>query len=320
LLFNGVGLSRRFCKFPPFSFKRLQIDASASPKLWEIELKRALDVVISAFLLLLVSPILFLACMVIRLTSPGPIFFRQMRMGQNFRPFSIFKLRSMSHSQPGMEYTLGTDPRITRFGQWLRHSKIDELPQLWNVLRGDMSLVGPRPVLPQLTAEFCSAYTLLLRSRPGLTDPASLKYCREAALLATAADPMRFFKTVVTPDKICISLEYQERANLWTDCVTLAMTAVVCAVPSLSRLYGEPPSERPAPLPAALWHTPRLRTDTSAAAVAPALERQWGRMAETVHAVGEGGVRAWNHASMPVIDPKSTAKKVAGERSRLQEW
>jgi hypothetical protein len=150
----------------------------------------------------------------------------------------------MAHAEAGLAYTLGPDPRITPIGKLLRRSKIDELPQLWNVLWGEMSLVGPRPVLPELTEEFREYYSFLLRARPGLTDPASLKYSQETRLLAQAADPMRFFKTVVTPDKLRISFEYMGKANLWTDTVTMAMTAAVCCFPALSRAYGELPVVR----------------------------------------------------------------------------
>lgn len=203
--------------------------------------KRTVDIVVSAVLLLLALPVLLVASIVIRCTSPGPVLFRQVRMGRGFRPFEILKLRTMAHAQAGLAYTLGHDPRITPFGKWLRRTKLDELPQLWNVLRGDMSLVGPRPVLPELTEEFHEDYALLLRVRPGLTDPASLKYSQEARLLAQTSDPMQFFKTVLTPDKIRISCEYLEQANLWTDSVTIAMTAVICCFPTLSRVYGELP-------------------------------------------------------------------------------
>lgn len=164
-------------------------------------------------------------------------------MGRGFVPFEILKFRSMAHAELGLAYTLGADPRITRFGRWLRRTKIDELPQLWNVLRGDMSLVGPRPVIPELAAEFRVHYKLLLRARPGLTDPASLKYSQEARLLAAAADPMRFFKSVVTPDKIRISLEYMEVANAWTDAITIAMTAAICCFPAIGSIYGRLPDQ-----------------------------------------------------------------------------
>jgi len=200
--------------------------------------KRGLDVGTSALLLLLALPSLLIAALVIRLTSRGPILFRQARMGRNFKPFEILKLRTMEFAAPGLPYTMGADPRITPFGKFLRRSKLDEVPQLWNVLRGDMSLVGPRPVLPELTEEFRAQYARLLTVRPGLTDPASLKYSQEAQLLGTVADPMGFFKSVVTPDKIAISLRYLERSNLWTDGVALALTALICCFPSLSPLSG----------------------------------------------------------------------------------
>jgi lipopolysaccharide/colanic/teichoic acid biosynthesis glycosyltransferase len=203
--------------------------------------KRVVDVVFSAVLLCLALPLLLLSALVIRMTSPGPVLFRQLRMGRGFRTFEILKLRTMAHAQAGLAYTLGPDPRITPFGKWLRRSKIDELPQLWNVIRGEMSLVGPRPVLPELTAEFRFHYKLLLRARPGLTDPASLKYSQESSLLAQARDPMRFFKHAVTPDKIRISLAYMEEATVWTDLGTLLMTSLICCFPGIRRIYGEVP-------------------------------------------------------------------------------
>jgi lipopolysaccharide/colanic/teichoic acid biosynthesis glycosyltransferase len=214
--------------------------------------KRGVDIVVSALLLCLALPILLLSALIIFLSSPGPILFRQVRMGRGFQPFSILKLRTMGHAQAGLAYTLGPDPRITPFGGWLRRTKIDELPQLWNVLRGEMSLVGPRPVLPQLATEFSHHYRLLLRQRPGLTDPASLKYSQEVQLLAKARDPMCFFKTVVTPDKIDISLAYMENANVWTDAFTLGMTCLICCCPPVSRIYGRLPETDAAVWPRAM--------------------------------------------------------------------
>jgi lipopolysaccharide/colanic/teichoic acid biosynthesis glycosyltransferase len=203
--------------------------------------KRLVDIVVSLVLLLVASPVLALAALVILFTSPGPVLFRQVRMGRGFQPFEILKLRTMMHAHAGFAYTLGPDPRITPVGRLLRRTKLDELPQLWNVLWGEMSLVGPRPVIPELTREFYEGYALLLKARPGLTDPASLKYSQEARLLERAEDAMHFFKTVVTPDKIRISVDYLSRATLWTDTVTLAMTAAICCFPSMSRIYGELP-------------------------------------------------------------------------------
>ena len=189
-------------------------------------IKRAIDMVVAALMLTLCMPMLGMAALLIKLDSEGPILFRQMRMGRDFRPFSLLKLRTMKSGADGPIYTLGDDPRISRVGAWLRWLKIDEFPQFWNVLRGDMSLVGPRPVVPELVAEFAEDYARLLQVRPGLTDPATAKYCREAEMLAKAADPMDYFKSVVTPDKLRLSAEYLERATLWSDLGVLARTAL----------------------------------------------------------------------------------------------
>ena len=190
-------------------------------------LKRSLDISLAGLLLALTLPFLAIAAVIIKLDSEGPVIFRQVRMGRNFRCFQLLKLRTMRVSSGGPAYTLGADPRITRSGRWLRRFKLDELPQLWNVLRGDMSMVGPRPVVPELTTEFKQAYARLLEARPGLTDPATLKYCREAEMLALVADPLEYFKTVVTPDKLRISQAYRQRANAWSDVGVMAGTALV---------------------------------------------------------------------------------------------
>jgi len=187
--------------------------------------KRSVDVALAGLLLAFALPLLILAAIVVKLDSAGPILFRQVRMGRGFRRFQLLKLRTMNLCGDGEAYTLGADPRITRAGRWLRYFKVDELPQLWNVLRGEMSLVGPRPVIPALTVEFNLAYTRLLTVRPGLTDPASIKYCREAEMLASVPQPLHTFKTTITPDKIRISLEYLQRANVWSDLAVMVRTA-----------------------------------------------------------------------------------------------
>ena len=267
--------------------------------------KRGVDIVLSAFLLCLSSPILALSALIIRLSSPGPVLFRQVRMGRRFQPFQILKLRTMFHAQAGLAYTLGPDARITPFGRLLRRTKIDELPQLWNVLRGEMSLVGPRPVLPELTSEFRVHYALLLRERPGLTDPASLKYSQEARLLGMADDPMHFFKTVVTPDKIELSLDYMEIANPWTDAVTLLMTSLICCVPAMSRVYGRLPqpeagvSRQPSRIAAELWTTPRILDQSSFSHALAELEAS-----EELRALR--GCTPWNHLQIPEITSQSS--------------
>jgi lipopolysaccharide/colanic/teichoic acid biosynthesis glycosyltransferase len=192
--------------------------------------KRSIDIVLAGLLLAVALPLLALAALLIKLDSDGPAIFCQTRMGRGFKRFQLIKLRTMVVGEGGPAYTLGADPRITRTGRWLRKLKLDELPQLWNVLQGDMSLVGPRPVIPELTEEFAGAYEQLLAVRPGLTDPATLKYCCEVEMLAMVPDPLRYFKSVVTPDKLRISQAYLRRATVWTDLGVLASTALaLCA-------------------------------------------------------------------------------------------
>lgn len=189
-------------------------------------LKRAVDILLASLLFLVALPFLAIAAFFIKLDSEGPVLFFQNRMGRGFKRFRLVKLRTMAHQAAGSAYTLGADPRITLTGRWLRRFKIDELPQLWNVLRGEMSLVGPRPVVPELALEFRHRYKRLLAVRPGLTDPATLKYCRETEILAMVPDPLRYFKTVVTPDKLRISQRYLRRATVTTDMKILLQTAL----------------------------------------------------------------------------------------------
>jgi lipopolysaccharide/colanic/teichoic acid biosynthesis glycosyltransferase len=200
--------------------------------------KRTTDVLFAAILFTLTLPLLATAAILIKLDSEGPVIFCQARMGRGFRRFQLYKLRTMNVFGSGPAYTLGADPRITRVGRWLRHAKIDELPQLWNVLRGEMSIVGPRPVIPRLAMEFGGAYERLLTVRPGLTDPASLKYCDETEILRAAPDPEHYFKTIVTPDKLRISEAYLLHANPWTDVAVVAKTALALASPRIRRHYS----------------------------------------------------------------------------------
>ena len=187
--------------------------------------KRCVDITLSFLLLILALPFLALAACAIKLDSEGPVFFRQVRMGRDFTRFQILKLRTMRVECSGPTYTVAEDPRITRVGRWLRWLKFDELPQLCNVLRGEMSLVGPRPMVPEVTLEFEQAYTPLLAVRPGLTDPATLKYCREDELLSCMPDQVGYYKSVLMPDKLALSAAYLEHATVWTDFGVLARTA-----------------------------------------------------------------------------------------------
>jgi lipopolysaccharide/colanic/teichoic acid biosynthesis glycosyltransferase len=278
--------------------------------------KRIVDVGVASLLLLLSLPVLLLAAMLIVLTSPGPVLFRQVRMGRGFQTFEMLKLRTMAHAEAGLAYTLGPDPRITAVGRWLRRSKLDELPQLWNVLRGDMSLVGPRPVLPELTQEFREFYTELLQGRPGITDPASLKYREETQLLARARDPMHFFKTVVTPDKIRMSLDYMGRANVWTDAKVLAMTGVVCFFPALSRLYGDVPE---------VWEdvdVRKARRETVLAGMAAAADgaifsHELAHLEASLEESAPGAGSPWIRSPNPDLRPESSALRAKESASGL---
>lgn len=189
-------------------------------------LKRGVDIALAALLLIVSLPLLAVAAIAIKLDSKGPVLFCQARMGRRFRRFRILKLRTMRTCGQGPAFTLSGDPRVTRAGRWLRRLKVDELPQLWNVLCGEMSLVGPRPVVPELALEFRQAYKRLLEVRPGLTDPATVKYCHEEEFLLLVPDPLRYYKTILVPDKLRISAAYMEHANVWSDLGVLAWTAL----------------------------------------------------------------------------------------------
>ena len=188
--------------------------------------KRLFDVLCAAAGLVLVSPLLAVAAIAVRLDSPGPIFFTQQRVGRNFRPFRIYKLRTMvaDAEQRGGPITAGADPRITRVGRVLRKTKIDELPQLINVLVGDMSLVGPRPEVLQYVERFRDDYAYVLSVRPGLTDRASVKYRDEATLLAASSDPEQEYVSRILPDKIALARQYIAQATFTGDLGILLRT------------------------------------------------------------------------------------------------
>ncbi|MGN6830454.1 sugar transferase [Paucibacter sp. M5-1] len=183
-------------------------------------LKRLVDILLSALgLALLALPLMAIALWV-KLDSRGPVLFRQQRVGRFGRPFMIHKFRTMAVDAParGPQITVGADPRITRAGQVLRRTKLDELPQLWDVLRGAMSLVGPRPEVPKYVALYPDEMReLLLSVRPGITDLASLQYRDESAVLAAAADPERAYVEQVLPAKLALSSRYVREATLLGD-------------------------------------------------------------------------------------------------------
>jgi lipopolysaccharide/colanic/teichoic acid biosynthesis glycosyltransferase len=182
--------------------------------------KRLFDVIVAVLGLLLLSPLLVGIALWIKLDSPGPVFFRQERVGRGGALFRIHKFRSMRADAPhaGPQLTVGADPRITRAGQVLRRTKLDELPQLIDVLAGSMSLVGPRPEVPRYVALYPAALRdKVLSVRPGITDPASIEYRDESALLARAADPERVYIEQVMPAKLRCAASYVDRMSLAND-------------------------------------------------------------------------------------------------------
>ena len=182
-------------------------------------MKRAFDIVGALLGLVLVFPFLLMVGLIIRLESPGPVFFRQERIGRGFRPFFIYKFRTMIQNplDQRLPLTVGDDPRITRIGRFLRKTKIDELPQLINVFKGDMSLVGPRPEIREFVELFRRDYEEILKVRPGITDLASLKYQDEAEVLAKSNNPKDEYLTRVLPDKIKLAKKYVDHSSLFLD-------------------------------------------------------------------------------------------------------
>lgn len=184
---------------------------------------------VAAIGLVLLSPLLIVVACLVRLTSPGPVLFRQERIGRRFRSFAICKFRTMVEDAPlrGSRITFGDDPRITRVGRVLRATKIDELPQLFNVLKGEMSLVGPRPEVREYVEMFRKDYEEILEVRPGITDLASIKYRGEAEILGQVEDPKHEYATHILPEKIRLAKEYIRRRSFLLDLTVIAQTLIV---------------------------------------------------------------------------------------------
>jgi lipopolysaccharide/colanic/teichoic acid biosynthesis glycosyltransferase len=188
--------------------------------------KRAFDLSASLAGLLLASPVMLAVAVLVKSMSAGPVFYRQERIGLAGRVFRIIKFRTMCQDagQSGPAITSARDPRVTTVGRWLRRLKLDELPQLWNVLKGEMSLVGPRPEVPCYVESYSSAHRRVLSVRPGITDLASIAYRREEELLAGHADLDRYYREVVLPDKLDMNLTYLDRMSFTYDLLLLART------------------------------------------------------------------------------------------------
>ena len=188
-------------------------------------MKRLLDVVAATLGLIVLSSVLLVVAIAVK-RDGGPVFFRQLRVGRRGRPFRMWKFRTMvtDAESRGPKLTAAHDSRVTPTGHWLRRYRLDELPQLLNVVAGDMSLVGPRPEVPQYVALYNADQQRVLEFLPGITDPASIEFRNEAELLACVADPERFYSERIMPQKIRINLEYADRASTFTDLRILVRT------------------------------------------------------------------------------------------------
>ncbi len=181
--------------------------------------KRSYDLFFSAGGLVILSPLFLVIGALIKLADGGAVFYRQVRIGQHRRPFRICKFRTMSPQAEGNGplVTRDGDARVTRIGRFLRKTKLDELPQLWNVLRGEMSLVGPRPEVPKYVGRYTPEQSKILELKPGITDLASLQFRNEELLLGHAQNVEEFYLRHCLPMKLRLNLEYAKRANLFRD-------------------------------------------------------------------------------------------------------
>lgn len=181
-------------------------------------LKSVFDFAASLVGLLILFPFLLIVALLIKIRMPGgPVLFTQKRVGKGGRLFTMYKFRSMTVSHSGSSVSIKGESRITPFGNLLRTYKIDELPELWNVLRGDMSLVGPRPDVPGYADRLQGKEREILKLKPGITGPASLKYREEEELLAQQADPQRYNDEILFPDKVRINLNYLKHRSFGLD-------------------------------------------------------------------------------------------------------
>jgi len=182
--------------------------------------KRLFDIFFSFLGLIILSPLFLLTSILIKIGSQGPVFFKQERVGKNGKAFKIYKFRTMQKDAPYIGNKFATpkdDPRITKIGYFLRRTNIDELPQLINVMRGEMSLVGPRPEVPEIVDFYKDKYEEILSLRPGMTDYASLEFRREGDILASAEDAHRRYIEEMVPQKIKLNLKYVDNQSFWTD-------------------------------------------------------------------------------------------------------
>jgi len=189
-------------------------------------LKRLFDIVSSSTVLLLTWPLFILIALLIKLNSPGPVFYKQWRVGKGQKSFKIYKFRTMldGADQPGPAITIGNDKRITRVGTVLRRFELDELPTLLNVLKGEMSVVGPRPELPKYLRFYTEEQQRVFSVKPGMTDPGTVEFRDEAKLLAESAAPEAFYLEKILPEKLRLNLDYLQKQSFLYDLSIIVRT------------------------------------------------------------------------------------------------
>lgn len=206
----------------------LEIAALLARRRPQLIAKRAMDIAISAAALCVLWPVFLLIALAIVIDDPGPVFYRQVRVGRGGRPFRIFKFRTMvvDADKKGLSITVGRDSRITRVGAFLRKTKLDELAQLLNVLYGQMSFVGPRPEVPRYVELYTPYQRQVLLVRPGITDYASIAYRNENDLLAGADDPEKMYIETIMPDKIELNMKYLREISPLADLRLILKTVI----------------------------------------------------------------------------------------------
>ncbi|MEV0794057.1 sugar transferase [Kribbella sp. NPDC050459] len=210
--------------------------------------RRFLDVLIGGLLLVAVSPVLLIVAVLVLVTSSRPVLFRQARVGENGRSFTLYKFRTMRTVASGPEVTAATDARITPLGAFLRRTALDELPQLWHVVRGQMTLVGPRPESATLAARYPDAYRPVLLARPGLTGPAQLRYRERSAVPPdTWTDVERWYLDVLVPLRVAADREYLDRPTIRRTLYYVLLTGLFVAGLADLQVPVRPPLPHPAP-------------------------------------------------------------------------
>jgi lipopolysaccharide/colanic/teichoic acid biosynthesis glycosyltransferase len=191
--------------------------------------RRIIDVTLASTALTVLALPLAVCAAVVKLTSRGPVFYRQQRIGRNGRPFCLYKFRTMRDGAGGGQVTVAGDARVTGAGRIMRRLKLDELPQLFNVVAGDMAIIGPRPEVERFVRQYTSEQRQILAFTPGLASMAQLVYPHESDLLRHAVDPEQVYVAELVPKKVAVDLAYEQRRTLWTDLLLAAEIALLVA-------------------------------------------------------------------------------------------